>query len=198
MITKHLGMKAAWQVQQLRALGVPAIIFFDDPGLVGFGTSAYISISREMITAALTEVIQAAHGAGGLVGVHVCANADWSLLLESQADIISFDAYSYFDKFILFDTQLKSFLNAGGMLAWGIVPTGNPDDINRESVDSLYALWQEQLHAVERLDVPKQKILAQSFITPSCGTGALSLDHATRVLELTRDLSERIRNEHCN
>lgn len=198
MITKHLGMKAAWQVQQLKALGVPAIIFFDDPGLVGFGTSAYISISREMITAALTEVIQAAHGAGGLVGVHVCANADWSLLLESQADIISFDAYSYFDKFILFDTQLKSFLNAGGMLAWGIVPTGNPDDIDRESVDSLYALWQEQLHAVERLDVPRRKILAQSFITPSCGTGALSLEHATRVLELTRDLSERIRNEHCS
>jgi hypothetical protein len=176
---------------------VPAIIFFDDPGLVGFGTSTYISISREMVTTALAEVIEAAHSAGGLVGVHVCANADWSLLLESQADIISFDAYSFFDRFILFDAQLKSFLTAGGILAWGIVPTGNTDDIDKESVDSLYERWLEQLDAVERMGVPRQTILSQSFITPSCGTGTLSLAHATKVLELTRDLSVKIRNEHC-
>ena len=42
----------------------------------------------------------------------------------------------------------------------------------------------------------RQTILSQSFITPSCGTGTLSLAHATRVLELTRDLSEKIRNEY--
>jgi len=197
MITKHLAMKAAWQVRQLKALGVPAIVFFDDPGLVGFGTSSYISISREMVTTALSEVIEAAHSAEGLVGVHVCANADWSLLLESQADIISFDAYSYFDKFILFDKQLISFLSAGGMLAWGIVPTGNADDIDKESVDSLYKRWLEQLHALENLGIPKQTILSQIFITPSCGTGTLSLAHATKVMELTRDLSVKIRNEHC-
>jgi hypothetical protein len=197
MLTKHLAMKAAWQIRRLKALGAPAIIFFDDPGLVGFGTSAYISISREMITTALAEVIGAARGAGGLVGVHVCANADWSLLLESPANIISFDAYSYFDRFILFDTQLKSFLTAGGMLAWGIVPTGNTEDIDKETVDSLYARLMEQLGAVERLGIPRQTILSQSFITPSCGTGTLSIAHATRVLELTRGLSEKIRSEYC-
>ena len=196
MLIKHLALKAAWQVQRLKALGVPAIIFFDDPGLVSVGTSAYISISREMVTTALAEVIETAHKAGGLVGVHVCANADWSILLESQADIISFDAYSYFDRFILFDAQLKSFLTAGGILAWGIVPTGNTDDIDRESVDSLYARWLDQVCALERLGVARQTILEQGFITPSCGTGTLSLAHATKVLELTRDLSVKIRNEH--
>ena len=82
-------------------------------------------------------------------------------------------------------------------MAWGIVPTGNTDDINKESVDSLYERWLEQLNSLEKLGVPKQTILAQSFITPSCGTGALSLAHATKVLELTRDLSGKIRNEHC-
>ena len=33
---------------------------------------------------------------GGLVGVHVCANTDWSLVLDSSADIVSFDAYALF------------------------------------------------------------------------------------------------------
>jgi len=196
MLTKHLAMKAAWQVLRLKALGVPAIIFFDDPGLVSVGSSAYISISRDMVTGALAEVIGAAQAAGGLAGVHVCANADWSLLLESQADIISFDAYSFFDRFILFDAQLKAFMNRGGMLAWGIVPTGNAADIERETVDSLYERWLAQARAVERLGIAWETLLAQSFITPSCGTGTLSLAHATRVLELTRDLSAKIRSLH--
>jgi len=196
MLTKHLAMKAAWQVRRLGSLGLQPIIFFDDPGLVSFGTSAYIGISRDMVTTALAEVISTAQGAGGLAGVHVCANADWSLVLESGADIISFDAYSYFDRFILFDAQVTSFLGAGGMLAWGIVPTGNVEDIERETLDSLYERWKQQVAAIERLGVSLQAILARSFITPSCGTGTLSLAHATRVMELTRDLSARIRNEY--
>lgn len=196
MLTKHLAMKAAWQILRLKALGVPVIIFFDDPGLVSVGSSAYISISRDMVTTALAEVISAAQSAGGLAGVHVCANADWSLLLESQADIISFDAYSFFDRFILFDAQIKAFMKRGGMLAWGIVPTGNAEDIERETLDSLYERWLAQTRAVERLGIDWRTLLAQSFITPSCGTGTLSLAHATRVLELTRDLSAKIRREH--
>ena len=40
--------------------------------------------------------------------------------------------------------------------------------------------------------VPEQ-ILSQSFVTPSCGTGSLDIDSARQVLELTRDVSERIR-----
>jgi hypothetical protein len=196
MLTKHLAMKAAWQIHRLAALGAPAIIFFDDPGLVSVGSSAYISISRDMVTSALAEVFTTAQGAGGLAGVHVCANADWSLVLESPADIISFDAYSYFDRFILFAAQVKAFMNRGGMLAWGIVPTGNAEDIERETTESLYERWITQARAVEELGVPRESLLAQSFITPSCGTGTLSLAHATRVLELTRDLSAKIRSEH--
>ncbi len=196
MLTKHLAMKAAWQIHRLKALGAPAIMFFDDPGLVSVGSSAYISISRDMVTGALAEVISTAQAAGGLAGVHVCANADWSLLLESQADIISFDAYSYFDRFILFDAQVKAYLDGGGMLAWGIVPTGNAEDIERETTDSLYGRWLAQARAVERLGVAWEALLAQSLITPSCGTGTLTLAHATRVLELTRELSAKIRREH--
>lgn len=196
MLTRHLAMKSAWQVHRLGALGMQPIIFFDEPGLASFGTSAYISISRDMITAALGEVIRAAQSAGGLTGVHVCANADWALVLESGADIISFDAYSYFDRFILFDAQVASFLCAGGMLAWGIVPTGSAEDLERETLASLYDRWQKQAEAVERLGVSRQVLLAQSFITPSCGTGTLSLERAVRVMELTRDLSAKIRNEH--
>jgi hypothetical protein len=41
--------------------------------------------------------------------------------------------------------------------------------------------------------VDREQLLAQSLISPSCGVGALSLAHATRVLELTRAVSLKLR-----
>jgi len=193
---KLLAMKAGWQVRMLSKFGFPVIVFFDEPALAGFGSSAFISISRDDVAASLNEVIDAVHNQGGLTGIHVCANTDWSLILESNADIVSFDAYSYFDKLILYPEHLKKFIESGGILAWGIVPTSSPDDIEKETTGSLVAAWQDQLKAVAEIGIEPSRILAQSLITPSCGTGSLSLDLAKKVLKLTKEVSETIRTNN--
>ena len=136
---------------------------------------------------------EAVHAEGGLAGVHVCANTDWSVLLESPADMISFDAYSFFDKFILYADLIKKFIEAGKILAWGIVPTGNPEDIKKETADSLLTQWKDKFRMIEDLGVGRTKILDQSLITPSCGTGSLNLDLAKKVLRLTADVSHRLK-----
>jgi hypothetical protein len=138
---KHLAMKARWQVRQLSQFERPVIIFIDEPALAGFGSSEFISISRDEIAPCLEEVIEAVHLEGGLAGVHVCANTDWSLILKSSADIVSFDAYSFFDRFILYADDLKAFLEMGGKIAWGMVPTLEPDRLDRETTDSLVQQW---------------------------------------------------------
>lgn len=190
---KHLALNARWQIRTLSGPACPVIVFIDEPALAGFGSSELISISKADILACLKEVVDAIHADGGLAGIHVCANTDWSLVLESGADIVNFDAYAYFDRFILYGSQIRDFLSAGNLLAWGIVPTLNPEEIRRETVDSLYAGWQERRSQVEALGIPSTAISHQSFITPSCGVGSLSLELAERVLTLTRDLSDRIR-----
>jgi hypothetical protein len=195
VVVKLLAMKAAWQVRRLSGLGCPVILFVDEPALAGVGSSEFISVSRDDIARCLSEVIDAVHAEGGLAGVHVCANTDWSLVLESPVDIVSFDAYSYFERFILFAGQLKRFLAAGKIIAWGIVPTLRVDDIGKESVESLSRQWQEKLDQVAALGFTAADVLTQSLITPSCGTGSLSLDQAVTVLRLTKGVSERIRGE---
>jgi hypothetical protein len=50
-----------------------------------------------------------------------------------------------------------------------------------------------QIRQVAALGIPEEKIIAQSFVTPSCGTGSLDPASATRVLELTKAVSEKIR-----
>jgi methionine synthase II (cobalamin-independent) len=193
---KLLAQKARWQVKNLCRFACPVIVFFDEPALAGFGSSAFITISRDEVINCFEEVIEAVHDEGGLAGIHVCANADWSLLLESATDIISFDAYSYFDKLILYPDLIKRFIQSGGILAWGIVPTLNSDHIEKETADSLVAVWEEQARAIQAIGIDKSAILDQTLITPSCGTGSLSLDHAKKVLVLTRQVSDIIRKKY--
>ena len=194
IVSKHVAMNAKWQVTQLAPFSPnPPIVFFDEPGVVSFGSSAYISISREQVMDALGCGIDAIHEVNGLAGIHICANGDWSLALESKADIISFDAYSFFNNFILFKDSVYNFLSNGRILAWGIVPTSRPEDIEKESSDSLLDLWESQVEKVVELGFSKQKIMEQSLITPSCGTGSLTPDHARKVLKMTQELSSKLR-----
>lgn len=190
---KLLAVKAAWQTRQLKTFGKPVIIFIDEPALAGFGSSEFISIAATEVSACLDEVIEAIHAEGGLAGVHVCANTDWSLLLDSSLDIINFDAYGYFDRLILYSEQLHRFLSAGNLLAWGIVPTLRPDDIDGETAVALAQRWEKQAGSIESLGIERNQLISQVFITPSCGTGSLDLQHATRVLDLTRKVSDIIR-----
>ena len=190
---KLLSQKARWQVRRLSRFGGHVMVFIDEPALAGFGSSAFIGIDRGDVTACLAEVIEGIHIEGGLAGVHVCANVDWSLLLESSVDIISFDAYSHFDRFILYADQIRRFVESGRILAWGIVPTSPPEAIETETAPSLVDKWLGQAEAVEALGIDRSKLLAQTLITPSCGTGSLSRAHAEKVLKLTREVSSRLR-----
>ncbi len=189
---KHLGLKARWQTKKMAELCEQPIMFFDEPGLAGMGTSAYITITQENIVACLSEVFAEVQAENGLTGVHVCANTQWPILFDAAVDIISFDAYSYFDRLVLYADQLVDFFARGGFLASGIVPT-SPEFIEQETVDGLVAKWFEQTKELVALGVSEEVVYRQSFITPSCGTGAVSFDQAKRVLELTQGVSEKIR-----
>ena len=49
IIPKLLGLKARWQIELMRTFGVPVMIFLDEPGLAGFGSSAFITVSAELV-----------------------------------------------------------------------------------------------------------------------------------------------------
>lgn len=191
---KMLALKAAWQVRQLNQFARPVMISIDEPALAGYGSSDMISISREDISGCLQEVIDAVHQQGALAGVHVCANTDWSLLLGSNVDIINFDAHGYFDKFILYGSQIRDFMESGRLLAVGLVPTANADDVVAATIEKLWSDWIQIVRQMGELGITEDMLRAQSILTPSCGTGSLTPELNLKVLALTRELSERIRN----
>jgi len=191
---KRLALNAAWQTRTFAQRGATPIIFLDEPVLAGFGTSAYITITRDDVKTCIDEIVGFIHRENGLAGVHVCANTEWDMLLETSIDIINFDAFSYFDRFILYPKQIKAFISRGGILAMGIVPTEKADVIGAQTLDGLTRMFEDQISRLTGiLGMDRQAILKQVLITPSCGTGSLDLNSAKRVLELTRDLSAAVR-----
>ena len=198
MITKGLALKAAWQVVFLKKAQKPVILFIDEPALAGLGSSSFISISKDDIAQDQTEMIDAIHQAGGLAGIHVCANTDWSLLLSLDFDILNFDAYGYFDRLVSCRDELYTFLERGGIIAWGLIPTSEEESIIAENCNSLVTRWEEQAGQLVNDHWNLTNILQQSLITPSCGTGALTPELASRVLQLTEEVSQTLRQKYLN
>jgi hypothetical protein len=188
-VTRGLALKAAWQAAKIRETGRQAVIFFDEPSLTGFG-SAFMQISREEVINLITETIAVAREPGkAFFGVHCCGNTDWSVLLETPIDILSFDSYEFFDNLKLYDKPLKKFLARGGYLAWGLVPTS--PTAPAETEESLWSKFSAQVKELAQIGLEKPNLLGQSLLTPACGLGYLAPDKAEEALANLKALSRR-------
>ena len=188
VMSKQLLRKAQWQLAIIRRIHPTPIMFLDEPYLSAYG-SAFTSINRETVTSIFKQLFE---GIDSLTGIHCCGNTDWSLVLDSGPDILSFDAYSFADSLFLYQENLTRFFSNGGIIAWGIVPT-NVSDIKKESLESLLKRLDQAWERLVELGFDQKRILAQSMITPACGLGSISIEAATEAFRLTRRISEHIR-----
>ena len=67
--------------------------------------------------------------------MHLCGNPDWDFLLGLDLDILSLDIFQNGEIFSSYSKSIKKFLDRGGVIAWGIVPT--LDDPFNETPDTL-------------------------------------------------------------
>ncbi len=191
-LAKHLRLKAAWQEEELRKLAPTTMVFIDEPYMSAFG-SAHISLNKEQVITLLEEVFA---GITGLKGTHCCGNTDWSVLLSTSAEIISFDTYSYAQAFSLYAEEVRDFLKRGGIIAWGIVPADDEKALMNETVESLVARLHEAMNLLVRKGVTFDDLIHASLITPSCGLRTLSEKAAERAFELTAGVSETMRERY--
>lgn len=193
VVVKALAMKCRWQIRKFRPWAENIICFIDEPILSAFGSSTYVSVTRDDVVARLGEVIEAVHAEGALAGVHCCGNTEWPILMDAGADIVNFDAFDYGPTIALYPDSVKRHLEAGKILAWGIVPT-NSAKIQAQTPESLVAKLRglvDQLSRVTGLE--PDYILRQAIITPSCGTGSLPVADAERVFATLGETSRLLR-----
>ncbi|MCI0476442.1 MAG: hypothetical protein L0Y55_09365 [Anaerolineales bacterium] len=186
VLVKYIARKAQWQEKFLAALGTP-IIFVDEPSLALIGASV-VALNRDEVVRDLEEVFSALHC---ITGTHCCGNTDWAMLLQTSVNIISFDAYNYAENLALFADDVKRFLDRGGVLAWGIVPTV-VEQIASETADALTARLDAAVNLLVKKGIDRDLLYARALITPACGLGPVSPAAAERAFALTRAVSERV------
>lgn len=189
-----LAKSAAWQA---KVLGPHAregvVIFMDEPIYSALGTAAYLSIKAEDLRSSVNEVAGAAREAGALVGIHCCGNADWETVLSTEIDILNFDAWGYFDTLAIYPDAVSAFLERGGVLAWGIVPTS--EDINQVDEVSVMQKLDAGVDTLVGKGVDAGKLKRQSIITPSCGCGSLTVEQTEKVFRLLKAAGEHWRGK---
>jgi methionine synthase II (cobalamin-independent) len=182
IIKKALHMKAKWMIKTIQSAypGVDIIIFFDEPYMVSFG-SAYISIPREEVIASLNEVVE---DLPARRGIHVCGNTDWSVPFQSDIDIVNYDAFSYLDTVFYFNEDLKEFLDRGGWIAPGVVPSS--PEVMQETPDTVRDRAASFVEKIASVTAPDMDSI---LFTTSCGLGSLTEEEARRAMELLRQIA---------
>ena len=197
VVVKSIVLKSLWQIHQLSQFGLQIMIFLDEPALLGYGKQTFITISRDDVIKDINEVVEAIHGHGCLAGIHCEEDTDWSLLMETDLDILDFDAYDHMRGITLYPDELSRFFKRGGCLGWGIVPTLDRDAAASETIPSLITRFEEGIETLKSKGFDRDLLLQRALITPSCGAGGvLTIPLAERVLELLQELSIILRKQY--
>ncbi len=190
-IAKHLRLKAAWMERELLKLSPNTIVFVDEPYLASLG-SAFVALSNDTVIDLTNEVLG---GLSGLTGIHCCGNTDWSVLMASNIDILNFDAFTFGESLALYPDNLRTFLNRGGTIAWGIVSnveekmSFETPERTVERLDYLFKLFSSK-------GIPQDLLLEQCLITPACSLASMSPESANRAMQLTTDVSNQFRRKY--
>lgn len=178
-----LQAKIRWQVDLLRQFADQVVIFLDEPIFSAIGSSSYLGVEDAEVERLLTDSVAAIQQAGGIAGVHCCGKSDWALVMRTGTDILSFDAFEYFETLALYTDELKAFYEHGGSLAWGVVPTSDLiSEVGERAVAEALRLKVDQLAGRLSSNMVRQ----QSLITPSCGTGSRTPEETEKIFRIVR------------
>ncbi len=180
------------QFQELREKHPHAFVWVDDPGL-GLIFSAFSGYNEARAKDDLDRFLS---GLEGPRGVHLCAKPDWDFLLRSKLDILSFDAFSCGAVIVNYGS-LRDFLERGGVVSWGMVPT-YPELLEQETVDTLMGRLEAFWEALGRKGVDEKTLHRQSLLAPAT-CNLMNPDKEKTVeeaFEVLRALSARVREKY--
>jgi hypothetical protein len=123
------------------------------------------------------------------VGIHCCTMPDVATMLAAGPGVISIPVS---DDLVDWAGYITRFLDEGGVIAWGAVPTDGPLGASAERHwRALSDLW---CSLVQRGCDPVT-LRRQSLITPTCGLATHSVSVARRVARQTGEVAKRVKDQ---
>ena len=112
--------------------------------------------------------------------IHCCGKCNWSIPLNSGFEI---------ENLSLFAGEIKEFLQKGGKIAFGIVPTLDKAALEKITAEDLIKKYQTAVKYLTKNGIDEKLVIENSIITPSCGAGVLTVELAEKAMDLTKELS---------
>ncbi|MDD1769702.1 MAG: hypothetical protein LUO79_01325 [Methanomassiliicoccales archaeon] len=191
MVRRNVNLCLRWQESKLREKSGNSIMFVDEPSLSLVGTP-FAAISSEQVRTWIDDSVE---GLKGHKGLHCCGNTDWSTALSTEIDILSFDAYDYGHTISLYPSDVMSFIDRGGTIAWGIVPN-REETLKQETMGSLLERLDGSIEKLASKGVPRKRIVESSLITPQCGLEGLDESTSEAAIRMLVALSDEFRSRN--
>ena len=173
----RLDEHLAWIGSAVGGLSVHVVV--DEPGLAamrGRGSMDAVSALRHFFAASPMPL-----------GLHCCADTDWSLVASLRPAVISWDVETLGGGFGGAEDALAGAISSGCGIAWGVVPTRPGPVVGLGSARARYGT------AVARLALagaPVHRLTTDAWVTPACGMAGLTEDGAAAVAARVREFAE--------
>lgn len=175
-------------IEELFASRLPEsalVLFFDEPALVLWRDDRP-PLDRERATDLLSTALAAPRCT---TGVHVCGAGDVRLAFAAGPHLVHLDVDSLcFDDAI----ALCRFIDGGGFIAWGAVPTHGPIGEHPAPLwKNLVDVWCE----LTRRGCDPVRLRNQALVAPACGLAGHGPSQAERAMMLARELGNRVHDQ---
>lgn len=187
-----LGARASrsWShaVETLFATRLPEsalVLFFDEPALIHWRDDDP-PLDREVATDLLSTALASP---ACVTGVHVCGEGDVRLAMAAGPHVVhlAVDSFSFDDSI-----ALGRFLDGGGWVAWGVVPTHGPIGEHPSPLwKALLDVWCE----LTRRGCDPVRLRSQALVAPACGLAGHGVSQAERAMLLARELGNRVHDQ---
>lgn len=177
------------QYRELRDQNERAFVWIDDPGLE-FVFNAMCGYDNVKAKREMDEFFDGVEGPRGL---HLCGRPDWDFLLSSNIEVLSFNAFAFGDIFVTYD-KVKTFLERGNIISWGIVPTYY-EEFRSEDVETIATRLTGMWRILEKKGVERELIFENGLLAPAT-CNLLNPDKTATVenaFQLLRELSLYLR-----
>lgn len=192
IIFDFVSRKLQAQYDEMKAVHPAPFVWVDEPGLEMI-FMAFTGYTSEKAAADYRSFLESFPGPKG---VHLCGNPDWSFLLNLDLDILSIDVLARGHIFSRYREEIKSFIERGGIISWGITPTLS-EEFRQESVESMAGRLEELWAYLGEGGISRRQILKQAWLAPArcCLINPDGDETVESSFKLLRELSARFTAE---
>jgi hypothetical protein len=159
------------------------LIFFDEPAWPSWDPR---NPSDHFLAGKFRELLEDLKNAGVQTGIHCCGRANFSTWLTWDFDYLSLDCDISLEDLLREEGALQSWLNAGGALSLGVVPTALPAG---------WDVRQEAKKLLERFpEGVKAAVFQSCLLTPACGLGLRSPGETESVFKALAEFTKIIQD----